>query len=416
MNKRRKNRKQKKQKKQKKQNNGMLFLSVLVLVIAAGSLVMLWAAGDGNSENKAGKEAETVDKSRVVNEIVETEPKQSEIQQKDQNNEGATADLGEVNETDPEVTMVFGGDICFHDEYSNMYQLFARGGDISGCFSPDLFSVMQEADVFMVNNEFTYTTRGEPTPDKAYTLRSRPENVQLLKDIGVDIVSLANNHTYDYGEISMLDTLDTLQNASVLYAGAGRNLEEASAPVYVEHDGMTIAFVAATQIERLDNPDTKGATASSPGVFRCWDVEPLLQTVKVASQNSDFVVVYIHWGTESTDVTDWAQTSQAPRIAQAGADLIVGDHPHVLQGIDVVEGAPVVYSVGNLWFNSKAMDSCLIQVTAGRDGIRKLRYIPARQENATTSMLTGSEKTRVISYIQSLLFNVTIDGDGVITD
>ena len=394
----------------------MWFLSVLILVIAGGCLVMLWAITDGNGENNAGKETATVDKNRVVNEIVETEPKQSEIQQKDQNTEGTTADSGAVNESDPEVTMVFGGDVCFHDEYSNMYQLFARGGDISGCFSPDLFSVMQEADIFMVNNEFTYTTRGEPTPDKAYALRSRPENVQLLKDMGVDIVSLANNHTYDYGEISLLDTLDTLQNASVLYAGAGRNLEEASAPVYVEHDGMTIAFVAATQIERLDNPDTRGATESSAGVFRCWDVEPLLQTVKVASQNSDFVVVYIHWGTESTDVTDWAQTSQAPRIAQAGADLIVGDHPHVLQGIDVVEGAPVVYSVGNLWFNSKAMDSCLIQVTAGRDGIRKLRYIPARQENATTSMLTGSEKARVISYIQSLSPNVTIDGDGVITD
>ena len=408
--------KRRKKKKQKKQNKGMWFLSVLILVIALGCLVMLWVAGDGNSENKDGKEIETVDKSRVVNEIVETEPQQSEVQQKDQNTEGETVDLGEVNETDPEVTMVFGGDICFHDEYSNMYQLSARGGDISGCFSPDLFTVMQEADVFMVNNEFTYTTRGEPTPDKAYTLRSRPENVQLLKDMGVDIVSLANNHTYDYGEISLLDTLDTLQNASVLYAGAGRNLEEASAPVYVEHDGMTIAFVAATQIERLDNPDTKGATGSSAGVFRCWDVEPLLQTVKVASQNSDFVVVYIHWGTESTDVTDWAQTSQAPRIAQAGADLIVGDHPHVLQGIDVVEGAPVVYSVGNLWFNSKAMDSCLIQVTAGRDEIRKLRYIPARQENATTSMLMGSEKARVLSYIQSLSPNVAIDGDGVITD
>ena len=408
--------KRRKKKKKKKTNSSMWFLSVLILVIAGGCLVMLWAITDGNGENNAGKETATVDKNRVVNEIVETEPKQSEIQQKDQNTEGTTADSGAVNESDPEVTMVFGGDVCFHDEYSNMYQLFARGGDISGCFSPDLFSVMQEADIFMVNNEFTYTTRGEPTPDKAYALRSRPENVQLLKDMGVDIVSLANNHTYDYGEISLLDTLDTLQNASVLYAGAGRNLEEASAPVYVEHDGMTIAFVAATQIERLDNPDTRGATESSAGVFRCWDVEPLLQTVKVASQNSDFVVVYIHWGTESTDVTDWAQTSQAPRIAQAGADLIVGDHPHVLQGIDVVEGAPVVYSVGNLWFNSKAMDSCLIQVTAGRDGIRKLRYIPARQENATTSMLTGSEKARVLSYIQSLSPNVTVDGDGVITD
>ncbi len=98
------------------------------------------------------------------------------------------------------------------------------------------------------------------------------------------------------------------------FVGAGVNLEEASAPVYFIVNDIKIAFVSATQIERLDNPDTKGATESTPGVFRCWNVEKLLRTVEKAKTESDFVIVYIHWGTENTRISYrmrniWRQTA-----------------------------------------------------------------------------------------------------------
>lgn len=125
-------------------------------------------------------------------------------------------------------------------------------------------------------------------------------------------MSLANNHAYDYGEVSLTDTLDTLQSIGMPYAGAGRNLAEAVRPVYYIAGDLKIAFLSATQIERVDNPDTKGATETSPGVFRCRDVDMLLQAVSEAKANSDFVVVYIHWGTESTTELDWAQRNRRP--------------------------------------------------------------------------------------------------------
>ena len=234
--------------------------------------------------------------------------------------------------------------------------------------------------------------------------------------MGADIVSLANNHVYDYGEISLLDTLDTLTAAGMPYVGAGRNLTEAVRPVYFVTENVKIAFLSATQIERMDNPDTKGATETSPGVFRCRNVDLLLSEVEKAKAVSDFVVVYVHWGTESTTELDWAQKEQAPLIAQAGADLIIGDHPHVLQGIEWIGDTPVIYSVGNFLFNSKTQDTCLVEVTlaAQTGALKSFRFIPAIQKDCRTSLLDGAEKARVISHMQSLSSGVTIDAEGYV--
>lgn len=315
-----------------------------------------------------------------------------------------------------EVVLAFAGDVCFDENYSNMYYLSQRGGDIRKCLSEDLYKVMTEADIFMVNNEFTYTTRGEPLAEKAFTFRSNPDNAGILKDMGVDIVSLANNHAYDYGEISLLDTLETMEKEEMPYVGAGRNLEEAGKPVYFICNDIKIAILSATQVERLDNPDTKGATESSPGVFRCWgnQLDNLLENIKEAKANSDFVVVYIHWGTENTDELDWAQTYQAPLIAEAGADVIIGGHTHCLQGIDVINSVPVIYSVGNFWFNSKNLDSCIVKVTVDKQGLKSFRFIPAKTEGCRTFLPEEQEKNRLMDYMRELSPNVSMDENGIV--
>ena len=315
------------------------------------------------------------------------------------------------------ITLAFAGDILFDDGYSIMSRMKsrARGGSlVEAGFDPGILKKMREADVFMVNNEFTYTTRGTPTAGKAFTFRADPAHASLLSDMGADLVSLANNHAYDYGEISLLDTLDTLENAGMPYVGAGRDLNEAVRPVYFVSENVRIAFLSATQIERMDNPDTKGATETSPGVFRCRNVDRLLSEIEKAKAVSDFVVVYIHWGTESTTELDWAQKEQAPLLAQAGADLIIGDHPHVLQGIDWIGDTPVIYSVGNFLFNSKTQDTCLVEVTldAQTGELASFRFVPAVQKDCRTSLLEGSEKARVISHMRSLSPGVSIDEEG----
>lgn len=310
------------------------------------------------------------------------------------------------------VTFAFAGDILLDDSYAMMNKYTLRGSSIEDTFSAGLLERMRSADVFMLNNEFTFTTRGEPTPDKQFTFRARPENVAFLHQLGVDIVSLANNHAYDYGEVSLLDTMATLDDAGIAYVGAGENLAEAVKPMYIIANGMKIAIVSATQIERNGTPDTRGATESSPGVFRCMNPDNLVAAIKEAEANSDFTILYIHWGTEGQEGTDWLQEEQAPLYAEAGVDLIIGDHPHCLQRLDTVSGVPVIYSLGNYWFNSKTQNSCLIEISIKAGALESFRFVPCRQSDCRTLLLEGAEKEEVLDYMRRISPNVEIDAEG----
>lgn len=313
-----------------------------------------------------------------------------------------------------QVTLTFAGDVLFDDGYAIMGAV--RGDDdISKGVMPEVIERMQSADIMMLNNEFAYSARGVPTEGKQFTFRARPETVKYLSDMGVDLVSLANNHAYDYGPDALTDTLDILREAGIPYVGAGRDISEARKPVYYIVGDIKIAFVSATQIERLDTPDTKEATETSPGVFRCWNGEKLLETIRQAAENSDFVVAYIHWGTENQVELDWAQTKQAPEIIAAGADLVIGDHPHCLQPIGVIGGVPVIYSLGNFWFNSKTLDTGMVEVVIDETGIVSYQFIPCLQSGCKTSLLEGAEKERVLSYMRGISSGVQIDEEGYVT-
>lgn len=120
--------------------------------------------------------------------------------------------------------------------------LDSQPGGIKDCISSELLEHMNQADIMCLNNEFTYSTRGEKMPGKQYTFRANPDRVKVLEEMGVDIVKLSNNHTFDYGSQSLLDTIETLDNAEIEYFGAGRNLKEAMTPVYIEVDGKKVAL------------------------------------------------------------------------------------------------------------------------------------------------------------------------------
>lgn len=361
------------------------------------------AEGKNESENQSAEEEPPVESGRYA-EILQDEAYMAEhnIYAKEAFDENI-------------VTITFAGDILFDPNYSVMAKLLQNGGDIGNGIEPELIGEMQSADIMMLNNEFAYSDRGAPTPEKQFTFRARPNSVSYLTELGVDIVSLANNHAYDYGEQALLDSMQILREEGIPYVGAGVNIEEASAPVYFIINDMKIAFISATQIERLDNPDTKGATETSPGVFRCFNGERLLQTVEAAKEESDFVIVYVHWGTENQEETDWAQNKQAPELVQAGADLIIGDHPHILQKIDIIDGVPVIYSLGNFWFNSKQLDTGMVKVTISSEGLQSFQFIPCIQNNCKTSLLEGEEKARVLGEMRRMSQTVQIDEDGYVT-
>lgn len=321
-----------------------------------------------------------------------------------------------VTASDSETVLTFAGDICFYDAYANMTTLRAQENGIFGCILPEVMSEMTASDIFMVNNEFAYSDRGAPIEGKTYAFRAKPENAKLLHDMGVDIVSLANNHAYDYGPEALYDTIDILNEEKVPFVGAGKNINEAMKPAYFKANGKTISYVSATQIERTANPDTKEATENSPGVLRTLEPDKFLTVIEEAEENSDFVVVYVHWGSENTDLVEGSQRELAQKYAEAGADLIIGDHPHCLQGIDYIGEVPVVYSLGNFWFNSKTVDTGLFEVTLnGEASIQGCRFIPCIQQNCKTRIADETEKQRILTYMQGISNYAQIDMDGTVT-
>lgn len=315
-----------------------------------------------------------------------------------------------------EMSLVFVGDICFHDGYSNMSALRDRPGGIYDCVLPAVMEGLKAADIFMANNEFPYSNRGTPTEGKQYAFRARPENVDLLHDMGVDIVSLANNHAYDHGPDALIDTCDILTEAKVPFVGAGKNLDEAMKPVYFRINGRTVSYTAATQIERQSNPDTKEATADSPGVLRTLDPTRYLKVIEEAKANSDFCIAYVHWGSENTDLVEQSQKDLAKKYAAAGADLIIGDHSHCLQGMDYVDGVPVIYSLGNFWFNSKTVDTGYLRVILNNDcSIKTIQFVPCVQEGCKTRLAEGDRKTSILNYLQGISGYAAIDEEGYVT-
>lgn len=309
-----------------------------------------------------------------------------------------------------EIVLRFAGDTCFYDDFSLMGAFRDRGGDIDNCIDASLLKYMRDADIFMINNEFCYSDRGTPTAGKKYAFRSKPSNVSILTDMGADIVSLANNHAYDWGPDALADSIDVLNGEKIPFVGAGKDIAEAMRPAYFKINGITISFVSATQIERLGNPDTKEATETSPGVLRTLDPKKACQVISDAKANSDFCIMYVHWGSENTDLVEQSQRDLAKAYVESGVDLIIGDHSHCLQGIDYIGNVPVFYSMSNYWFNSKTVDTGLSEIIVDTSAnIKSVRFIPAIQMGCRTREVDESESTRILTYLQGISNYAEID-------
>lgn len=301
-------------------------------------------------------------------------------------------------------TLCFTGDINLAEGQYTTAALDSDG--LHSCVSRTLRREMRRADVLCVNNEFSYTTRGEPLEGKAFTFRANPSRTAVLQKLGADVAILANNHVFDYGEEGLSDTLDALDEAGIARIGAGRNLKEAAAIHYEKLENCTVAYIAATRVEW--SAQTRPATKDGMGVFQtAFDTDLLYKQVKKAKKKADFVVVCMHWGIEGTaDLEDY-QTQVGEGLVKAGADLVVGDHPHQLQGVKWLKKTPVFYSLGNFWFNRREEYTMLLraELSGDRYGVRRVRYyvVPARQADAKVKYLSEPEQQRAMyDYLSSL--------------
>ncbi len=325
--------------------------------------------------------------------------------------ETAGQPAGEEKAEDREtIHLGFAGDICL-DETSAVMRHMKQKGGFSKVISKKLVEKMQGYDCMVINNEFSVSKRGEPMEGKAYTFRSHPSNLKYLKTLGIDVAGLANNHIFDYGEEAFLDTLGYLKKAGIQTVGAGKNKKEAKKPVYLTVKNKKIAIVAATRAEKYIL--TPEAGKNSPGVFRTYQDREYVKEIKKAAKKADYVIAYVHWGTEySTELED-VQKSQARDYINAGADAVVGAHTHCLQGIEWYKGVPIFYSLGNFWFNERTLYTTVLEIDITDSGRFRARMLPCLQKGKETRLLSKvSQKKKFAHYVNSISVNGKLDLEG----
>lgn len=314
-------------------------------------------------------------------------------------------------EKDKDIWMGIAGDICLDEHSPVMRHMRKKGGGIAGCIEPRLLRRMNKNDLMILNNEFSISDRGKPMKGKAYTFCAPTKNTAMLKKLGVDAVSLANNHVFDYGEAAFLDTLSSLKRAGIEYMGGGKNIQEAKRPLYFKCKGKVIAIVAATRAEKYVL--TPRAKRNSPGVFRTYDDREYVKAIGRADKKADVVIAFVHWGTEYSTVLETAQRQQAKDYINAGADVVVGAHTHCMQGVGYYKGKPIFYSLGNFWFNEKTLYTTLLQLHVKEDGTVQAKMLPCIQAGKETKLLTGRKRVKkFVKHINRISENGRLDKNG----
>lgn len=309
--------------------------------------------------------------------------------------------------------MAFAGDICLTEDGYVIDHYDALGGDIGLCLSEKIIDRLNEADISMINHEYPVSTRGMALEGKYYTFRASPEREIILQQLGIDIVSLANNHIYDFGADAFYDTLEALKQAEIPYVGAGADIDEAVRPVYFVAGGVKIGFVSANRSEKyIFTPE---AGESSPGVVRMYDTEMMNNIIKEACEQCDYLIAYVHWGTEDSKYYEAYQTAIAQEFFDSGADAIIGSHPHVLQGIGYVDGKPVIYSLGDFWFNGETKYTAIVNLKVTIDGLTELSVLPCIQKGYETHYIDDeSGQSAFYDYLRELSPDTVINDNGII--
>jgi poly-gamma-glutamate capsule biosynthesis protein CapA/YwtB (metallophosphatase superfamily) len=267
------------------------------------------------------------------------------------------------------ITLAFAGDVHFTGRVARLLK------DPAATFGP-ITSVLKSADFAAVNLETPVTRGGQPQP-KTYHFATTPGAFTALRDAGVDLVTMANNHILDYGKTGLADTLAAAKAAHFPYVGAGVNAAAAWAPFMTTINGTKVAIVGVSQVAELASSWV--ATAHRPGEANAINLGQTLAAVRAAKRLARVVIVFMHWGTEGMACPDQNQLSLAPKLAAAGASIIIGSHAHMLQGSGWLGHTFVAYGMGNFlwWEKSYSTATGVLKLTLSQHAPLTARFIPA---------------------------------------
>lgn len=400
----------------------MIYLAVACAMIGlsgcAASYYKKEAAVPAQTQADVVIETET----KVISIETETEAKGTDIttettdagaEATDAETQNASVSNAQQAEKAEPISLLFSGDVLLSNYVLNAYE---NAGGIQGVLDDGYRQLIEESDFFFVNEEFPFSNRGTQAPDKQYTFRLPPEKVSILQEIGVDGVSLANNHALDFGVDALLDTCDTLDEAGILRTGAGANLDEAKKAVEIEFQDKKIAIIGATRVIPVAEWATHG---DNPGMLATYDPTILLKEIKALDEEHDFVIVFVHWGVERAERPEDYQRNMGKMYIDAGADLVIGAHPHVLQGVEYYNGKPIVYSLGNFVFGSSIPKTMLLEVNLDYTEEAEMPKVsmivhPGTSNSGYTRMLEQeTEKQEFYRYLESISYGVAFEDGNV---
>jgi hypothetical protein len=269
------------------------------------------------------------------------------------------------------VSMIFVGDIMLADTPGDVIK---SGRDPLAAFGP----LLADADIRVGNLECVVATQGTPEPDKPWVFQAHPRVLPVLKR-HFDVLALANNHSGDYGPAAFGDMLDLLDGQQIAYFGGGRDLAQAHKSLIIERKGLRIALLGYNEFF----PRSFEADVGKPGIAWSEDAQVQLDIAAARSvDKADLVITFMHWGWEQEKVASARQRQLARLMIDAGADAVIGGHPHVIQDVEQYRGKPVIYSLGNFVFDGFSdyggNTGWLLRLELDRVGVRAWRTITAR--------------------------------------
>lgn len=297
-----------------------------------------------------------------------------------------------------EVTLAFAGDVHFAGRVQSRLSTHAR--DILG----PIAAVLGRADIGMVNFESAITERGSPEP-KQFHFRAPAAALAALRAVGVDVVTMANNHSVDYGPVGLADTRAAIRTTRFPVIGVGGNATQAYAPYRATVRGIRVAILAASQISD-HTAAAWSAGAATPGIATALPPDRLIAAVRAARTSADVVVVYLHWGTEGQSCPNSAQVALSSQLAAAGADAVVGTHAHLLLGAGWQGRSYIAFGLGNfLWWRDNAFsnDTGVLTLRVRRHQVVGATLTPAHIDGAGVPVpVAGADAARIQAKFRGL--------------
>lgn len=297
------------------------------------------------------------------------------------------------------ITIAAVGDMIFDRQVAELIRAQGGRAPLDG-----VASILAAADVTLGNLESPLSYDEPRLDDKEYTFKGDPRALEGLTAAGFDVLTVANNHAMDTGAAGLAETLSYLDEADIAYSGAGEDKDAAWEPAVIEvAPDTTLAFFGYSHIV----PIGFVAGDTRPGIAAArFDMEAMEAAVARAAEEHDYVIVSYHWGIEYEDDANADQVRDARRTIDAGADMVLSHHPHVIQGIEVYEGGLIAYSLGDFVFDHysrKTGEAFILEAQLGKDGFRDVTFTPVYLDSyGAPDVVAGDEADVILDRLEHI--------------